>query len=48
MYRELSWFMDFPRDGSIDWNIDNDWAAGKGIISIKVNTTVPWVVYLSR
>jgi hypothetical protein len=26
MYRALSWFIDYPRDSSIDWNIDNVWA----------------------
>jgi hypothetical protein len=37
MHRALSWFIDCPRDSSIDWNIDNTWAAGKGIISVEVN-----------
>ena len=27
--------MDFPRDSSIDWNIDNTWVAGEGIISVE-------------
>ena len=27
---------------------DNAWAAGMGIISVEVNTTVPRAVYLSR
>jgi hypothetical protein len=31
--------INFPRDSSIDWNIDNAWAAGEGIISVEVNTT---------
>jgi len=35
-------------DSSIDWNIDNVWAAGEGIINVEVNTTVPWAVYKSR
>jgi hypothetical protein len=41
MYRALSWFIDYPRDNSIDWNIDITWAADEGIISVEVNTTVP-------
>ena len=32
MYRELSWFIDCPRDSSIEWNLDN------GIISVEVNS----------
>jgi hypothetical protein len=47
MYRALSWFIG-TRDSGIDWNIDNAWAAGEGIISAEVNTTVPMTVYLSR
>jgi len=47
MYMALSWFIDCPRDSSIDWNSDNAWAAGEGIISVEVNTTVPRAVYLS-
>jgi hypothetical protein len=43
MYRTLSWFIDCPRDSSIDWNIDNAWVTGKGIISVEVNTTVSLV-----
>jgi hypothetical protein len=35
-------------DSSIDWNSDNTWAAGEGIISVEVNTIVPRAVYLSR
>jgi hypothetical protein len=45
MYLVLSWFIDCPRDCSIDWNNDNAWAAGEGIISVEVNTTVPMTVY---
>jgi hypothetical protein len=45
MYRALSWFIDCPRDSSIDWSIDNAWAAGEGIISVEVNTTVLQAVY---
>ena len=41
MYRALSWFIDCPRDSSIDWNSDHAWATGEGIISVEVNTTVP-------
>jgi hypothetical protein len=37
MYRALSWFIDCPKDSSVDWNIDNAGAAGEGIISVKVN-----------
>jgi hypothetical protein len=48
MYRALSWFIDSPRDNSIDWNIDNAWATGEGIISVEVNTTDPRAVYISR
>jgi hypothetical protein len=48
MNRALSWCIDYPRDSSIDWNSDNAWAAGEGIISVEVNTTVPRAVYLSR
>jgi hypothetical protein len=48
MYRALSWFIDCPRESSIDWNSDNAWAAGEDIISVEVNTTVPRAVYLSR
>ena len=44
MYKALSWSI----DSSIDWNIDNTWAAGKGIINVEVNTTVPRAVYISR
>jgi hypothetical protein len=40
MYRELSWFIDCPRDNSIDWNSDNAWAAGEGIINVEVNATI--------
>jgi hypothetical protein len=46
MYRALSWFIDCQKDSSIDWNIDNAWAAG--IISVEVKTTVHRAVYLSR
>jgi hypothetical protein len=41
-------FVDCPKYSSIDWNIDNTWDAGEGIISVSVNTTVPMAVYLSR
>ena len=30
MYRALSWFIDCPRDSSIDRNSDNAWAAENG------------------
>ena len=33
MYRALSWYIDCPRDSSIDWNIDNAWSTGEGINS---------------
>ena len=48
MYRELSWFIDCPRDNSIDWNSDNAWAAGEGIINVEVNATITRAVYKSR
>ena len=48
MYRVLSWFMECPKDSSIDRNSDDAWAAGEGIISVEVNTTVPRAVYKSR
>ena len=32
---------------SIDWNNDNAWAAGEGIVSVEVNTTVLRAVYKS-
>ena len=41
----LWWFIDCK---SIDWNIDNAWAAGLGNISLEVSTTVLRAVYLSR
>ena len=41
----LSWFIDCPRDSSIDCNSDNARAAGEGIISVEVNATVPRAVY---
>ena len=47
MDRELSWLIR-TRDSSIDWNIDNAWAAGEGAISAEVNAIVPMTVYLSR
>jgi hypothetical protein len=40
--------LDLVLYSSIDWNSDNEWAAGEGIISAEVNTTVPMTVYLSR
>jgi hypothetical protein len=56
MYRALSWFIDCPRDSSIDWNINNAWAAGEGIISRAVirglkqgrhgNGTADWIPYV--
>jgi len=47
MYGALSWtILDGPRGNSIDWNIDNVWAAGQGIIRVVVNTTAPIAVYL--
>ena len=46
MYRALSWIIDYPRNSSIDWNSDNAWAAGEGIISFEVNNTVPRAVYI--
>jgi hypothetical protein len=48
MYGALSWFIDCPWVSSIDWNIDDAWAAGEGIISVEVNTTIPRAVYKSR
>ena len=35
-------------DISIDWSSDIAGAAGEGIISVEVNTTVPRAVYLSQ
>ena len=32
MYRALLLFIDCPRDSNIDWNIENAWAAGEGIM----------------
>ena len=48
MYKALSWFIDCPRDSSIDRNSDNALGAGEDIISVEVNTTVPRAVYLSQ
>ena len=45
MYRALSWFIDCPRDTSIDWNIDNAWAAGKGIISVEGSPSITIMPY---
>ena len=47
MYRTLSWFIDCPRDSSIDWNSDNAWAADEDIIGVEVNNIVPKAVYES-
>ena len=47
MNRALSWFIDCPKDSSINWNSDNAWAAGEGIICVEVNTTVTRAAYLS-
>jgi hypothetical protein len=34
----LSFKLDCPRYSCIDWNIDNAWATGEGIINVEVNT----------
>ena len=40
MYRALLWWIDFPRDSSIDWHFHNAWTAGEGIINVEVNSIV--------
>jgi hypothetical protein len=40
--------MDLKWDSSIDFNTDNALACGSGMITVSVNTTVPWAVYKSR
>jgi hypothetical protein len=34
MHRALSWFIDCPRDSSVDWNVDNVWAADNALCII--------------
>ena len=41
MYRALSWFIDCPRDSSIDRNIDNARAAGEGLTSALIMPSHP-------
>jgi hypothetical protein len=34
-------------ESSIDFNTDNALSCSSGIISVEVNTTVPWAIYKS-